>query len=630
MAAPIHALVVGPVGERLGRRLARDHRIRRTDTPTTADCLLDAGPLRDRPVVEGAAVSPHVVLYESPETPPRALAAGADRCVHLTGDASADAATVAAVVRSALTGDPPSRRETLVRESVDALADVFFLFDTDMRFLAWNRRLITVTGYDASEVVTMEPTDFVADEDEAAIAAAIRRAVRTGRATEEGHLVTRDGEHVPYEFTGTALTDDRDDVVGVCGIGRDITERRRRERTLERRTDRLRTLNRINEVIRNVNGDLVRASTREEVVQSVCGRLADEEPYRFAWLGEYSPGRDRVTPVAHAGEGTAYLDARGDLEFDDGDRTAETAARTGEVVVAQHIADGDGTERWRPAALAADFASAAAIPLRYRGVTHGVLCVYADRPDAFDATERDVLAELGRTVAYAMSALDRRRALIADTVLELAFDLPDGSLFPVAAAREGATVDLVGTVPNGDGTSVQFYRVEGVAPEHVVAATDDTCLDAHVARTDRDGGVVRVTVGRTLADALVDHGGVVDDLHAEGDDARAVTVFPPGTDARSAVAAVEAWCPAATLAARRERTRDSLAADGLLAGLTDRQREVLRRAYLSGYFDSPRANTGADLADSLGISTATFHEHLRVAERKLVERVFADGSPEVG
>jgi len=37
-----------------------------------------------------------------------------------------------------------------------------------------------------------------------------------------------------------------------------------------------------------------------------------------------------------------------------------------------------------------------------------------------------------------------------------------------------------------------------------------------------------------------------------------------------------------------------------LEKLTDRQLEVIQTAYYSGYFESPRENTGEDVAEMLG------------------------------
>ena len=650
MSLPVRALVRGPVDERLVDRLERDHDVRSVGADGSADCAIDARPLAgDRPVIDERR--PTVVLHHDGGTATRALAAGAARCVRLDGDTETDAAHVAAALSRELDGDgdrtvaasdrseadggrgvgplPESEtdlpsgadadRRLLVREAIDELADVFFLFDGNLQFLAWNRTLNEVTGYTDEEIRSMVPSDFVDEGDEAAIGAAISRAVEQGRATEEADIVTKDGETIPYEFTGTALTDDGA-VLGICGIGRDVSERRRRERTLRCQAERLRTLNRINEVIRNVTQDLVRASTREEIERSVADRLAAEEPYRFAWVGEYDAATDRVVPRASAGVESGYLDARADLEFEDRDMTAETAVRTGEIQVAQRIAENATIETWREAALDRGYESAAAVPLAYRGATYGVFCVYAPRPDAFDEEERAVLGELGETVAYAINAADRRRALLIDSVVELEFLVRDESLFSVAASEAGADVEFMGAVPDGNEALTQFYRIEGVDPEAVLA---ETGAAGSVVRTPDDGteGVVRVDNRTGLGATFADYGGTIRRLHAASGEARLVTTFPQGTDVRQVAEAVDRHSERAELVARRERERPDAIRPGRRAAeaLTDRQQTVLTTAYLSGFFDSPRANTGAEVAETLGISTPTFHEHIRIAERKLIE-----------
>ncbi|MFC7076283.1 helix-turn-helix domain-containing protein [Haloarcula halophila] len=51
--------------------------------------------------------------------------------------------------------------------------------------------------------------------------------------------------------------------------------------------------------------------------------------------------------------------------------------------------------------------------------------------------------------------------------------------------------------------------------------------------------------------------------------------------------------------------------------LTGRQREVLERAHEMGYFEHPRTANAGEVADDLGITTATFTEHLAAAQRKV-------------
>ncbi len=52
--------------------------------------------------------------------------------------------------------------------------------------------------------------------------------------------------------------------------------------------------------------------------------------------------------------------------------------------------------------------------------------------------------------------------------------------------------------------------------------------------------------------------------------------------------------------------------------LTDRQREVVTTAYEAGYFEHPREANAETVASRLGVSSATFREHLATAQRKLL------------
>ncbi|MFC7020668.1 MULTISPECIES: helix-turn-helix domain-containing protein [Haloarcula] len=57
--------------------------------------------------------------------------------------------------------------------------------------------------------------------------------------------------------------------------------------------------------------------------------------------------------------------------------------------------------------------------------------------------------------------------------------------------------------------------------------------------------------------------------------------------------------------------------------LTDRQREVLERAFELGYFDHPRNANAGEVAADLSITTSTFTEHLAASQRKLLEALFS-------
>ncbi|NHN58122.1 MULTISPECIES: helix-turn-helix domain-containing protein [Halorussus] len=74
------------------------------------------------------------------------------------------------------------------------------------------------------------------------------------------------------------------------------------------------------------------------------------------------------------------------------------------------------------------------------------------------------------------------------------------------------------------------------------------------------------------------------------------------------------------------RRVDATPADRLL---TDRQLEVLRAAVELGYYETPRTATLTEVAESLGVTTATASDVLHRAEGKLVDWFLDEAAPDV-
>ncbi|WP_276260248.1 PAS domain-containing protein [Haloglomus litoreum] len=127
------------------------------------------------------------------------------------------------------------REERAFAESIFAgLPDALYAFDHEGTFLRWNDRLVEVTGYDDAEVAEMHPLDFIPEDEQTKVAENIAAVVQSGETvTVESFFETKGGERIPYEFTGAPLVDQDGTELGLVGIGRDVTERREREREFE-------------------------------------------------------------------------------------------------------------------------------------------------------------------------------------------------------------------------------------------------------------------------------------------------------------------------------------------------------------------------------------------------------------
>lgn len=614
-----------------------DHLDSSIDCVVCCASLFDAsGPAIVESISGRIPLTPVVVLHETSEQARRVLDAGVDRCVRRTDDPTETASELAAVVRHAVDGRSKGRvisgGNDLVSAALDTLPDIFFVFDLDGTFLQWNNRVPRVTGYSDAAIAEMNPMDFIAPEDVGDVADAIDRVIEEGEAQVDANFLTADGEHIPYDFTGSLLYETPNEPLAICGIGRDIAERKQREQALEQQANRLETLNHINAVIRDVNEALVRASSREEIEQAVCEHFVGDTPYQFAWVGDFDIRSEDVEPRAWAGIEDGYLDERLSSEPREREITAATAIQGGSMIVAQNIADDSEYNPWREAALDRGYRSAAAIPLTYREISYGVLCVYAPRPNAFDETERAVLSELGETIAYAISAAEQRRALISDTVVELELTLTAGPFFVDASAELDCGLSLEGITENSDGELAEFLTAQGADSAAIVSLAEDYGGEATVMTEYDKTSVLRVTTPESSVAALVaDRGGVLRDASAVNGIGEVRVELPQDGDVRSFVVGLREAYPDIEVRAQRERDRMSTRGlefrESFDEALTDRQREVLETAYLAGYFDWPRGSTAEEIAESIGISAPTFHEHIRRIQQKLLTTFFETNPP---
>jgi len=408
---------------------------------------------------------------------------------------------------------------------------------------------------------------------------------------------------------------------------------REQDRELQARNDELTALNRINETIREIDQALVRAETREEVDHTVCDLLTADDRFRFAWVGSVDAAGDVVEPRAWAGDDQGYLNAVPfDVDAVDVEPAGRTAA-TGTVTEVSNVATDLRAAPWRTDALARDFLSVLSIPLAYDDVTHGVLTVYAETPDAFGDTVRTVLAELAETTASAISASERKRALLSTSMTRVTFAVDDRSFLLDALARAAdCTITYEGGVQQtATGTRV-FVTVEDAPVDVVADAARDVVGVEDVRRMagGDTGGVLRVALSKPFVAAeLADYGAVVRRIEATSTGTTLSVDVPESVDVRRVTRVVEDRFDDVELASKQTRTQASEHGfyATVLDRLTDRQLEVLETAYYSGFFESPRQATGDAVADSLGISPQAFYQHVRTVQRKLFAALVDDHVP---
>jgi PAS domain S-box-containing protein len=517
-----------------------------------------------------------------------------------------------------------------VDSALDTLVDVFYVGTLDGDLERWNDQLPAVTGYSDAELAAMNFRDLVASADVPTLEDALDEVRASGSAVSELTVVTKHGETVPVEVRSRRLEWSEAETPRLAGIARDISERRERERQLVQQRERLALLNRTNAIIRDVNAALVTAESRDAIETAVCERFAASGPFRFAWVGALDRGHETVVPRAWAGDEQGYLDTL-TVSTDAADPTGRgpvgRALRTGEV---QTNAVTDAAfEPWREAAEVRGFDRETAVPITYDDVTYGVLVVYSGTADGLRGVESGVLGELGRTIGSAFNAAARKRALVADPTVELAFELRDErEFFNRFASAVDATLSLEKVTPLEDGTHEVYLSVDVDDADTVATVCDRfQSVASWTLLAERDGAaVVELRVTEPLVvDLLGTHGSVLAALTATPDGCVVEADLPASADVRLFVETLRRNYREVSVLAQRERSGGRRPHLGVRLDelLTERQQEVLERAFFAGYYEEPRETRGVEIAETLGISGPTFHHHLRTAHRRLLGELLA-------
>jgi PAS domain S-box-containing protein len=263
-----------------------------------------------------------------------------------------------------------NRQQELIEErqfidqALDALDDLFYVLDVDGNLRRWNKQFSNITGYSESELERMHALDFFPDEDRKTIADAVEATLQHGETTVEADLLTAEGTQIPHEFTGARLEDKDGTPTGLVGIGRDISDRKERERRLRTFREAVENAGRmiywmddegtveyVNPVVERQTGYdasefvgkqtlplINKAVTNEAQPDTLADDVLDTLSRGETWQGEFSIRRSEGTrltidqiikPVSDNGEIERFVAVAGDI--------TEKKRRTQQLSVLQRI-----------------------------------------------------------------------------------------------------------------------------------------------------------------------------------------------------------------------------------------------------------------------------------------------------
>ncbi|WP_277540138.1 bacterio-opsin activator domain-containing protein [Haloarcula laminariae] len=528
--------------------------------------------------------------------------------------------------------DPPDERR--LRElltNAERLGDVgAWEYDIDDGELFWTDGARRIHGVESGYEPELETAlDFFHPEDRPTMRRRFETCVETGAPySAELRLITAADEERWVRVSGEAISGAGHELVR--GYLQDITARKHRERLLESQRDNLEVLNNLNAVVRQLTDAVIDQSTRPEIEAATCEQLSASDSYRFAWIATIDPVTLELVPrVEHGCDG--YLSDAGltsNPTEPGGQGPAGRAVRTREMQLSRDVYADPDFEPWLDLAERYGYRSMAVIPIVFGETLYGVLGIYSERVDAFGAAEREVLEGIGEIVGHAIAAVERKQALLSDEIVELSFRLTD------TRGRIGipewfeATVEFDSMLSLGDGVFLVYGTATGVERSSIERLTETASLryidDITVLRARGEGYDIEMTlVDPPVLSTVASVGGYVSTVTVTGDSTTMTVHLAADGDVSGAIDRITGVEADMEMLRRRQTTRSPRSLDSrLLDSLTDRQRAALDAAYFMGYFNWPRENAGPAVAERLGVSSSTFHQHLRKAESKLLDAVF--------
>lgn len=220
-------------------------------------------------------------------------------------------------------------------------------------------------------------------------------------------------------------------------------------------SQRASNLVRIRGLIQDVNQILVRTTDRQHVERQICEKIADADPYLLASILGFDSNAPRTLGVETSSSKfkstevdvnvrTSAADSQKTSAIDNEDVDSvidccpiDTAIESGSIETTTRNYSESSATTFDPESL-----SSAAVPIQYDGQFWGILCLVADRRDAFDSRERNLIAEIAEDLGHAIYRIElqdrqqRFERIISNLPVGVYRNapLPDGTLLEVNPA----------------------------------------------------------------------------------------------------------------------------------------------------------------------------------------------------
>jgi diguanylate cyclase (GGDEF)-like protein/PAS domain S-box-containing protein len=173
---------------------------------------------------------------------------------------------------------------------------------------------------------------------------------------------------------------------------------------------RIQRLTQLYAALSHCNHAIVRCTNAIELYRQICHDSVKFGGMKMVWIGMTDAEKQRVTPLASAGEGVDYLQ---EIDMSIGARDPFRSGPSGiaihedRPVWCQDFLHDPLTFHWRELASRYGWGSKAVLPIHKNGAVVGIFCLYANKSHAFDEDVQDLLLKMAGDISFALDNFDR-------------------------------------------------------------------------------------------------------------------------------------------------------------------------------------------------------------------------------
>jgi PAS domain S-box-containing protein len=284
----------------------------------------------------------------------------------------------------------------------EAVPDLISILDTEYKIIRANKAMADKFGITPEECVGLACYEIIHGTCEPPSFCPHKLLIEDGlEHTEE---ICGDNWGGDFLVSASPLYDSEGRLQGSVHVARDINERKRKEKELNR-------LNKAYMALGNSSQAMIRAKDELEYLEEVCRIIVEDCGHSMVWVGYADEDEAKtVRPVAYSGFEEGYLETL-NITWADTERgrgPTGTAIRTGKPSACKNMYSDPKFALWRENAIERGYASSLVLPLKMYGRVFGALTIYSTELDSFSDDEVKLLTELAENLAYGINVIRLR------------------------------------------------------------------------------------------------------------------------------------------------------------------------------------------------------------------------------